>query len=178
MAQVRVILRSDVDSLGNAGELVSVKPGYARNYLVPQGLATLATESNLKELEHHRRAIAEKTSKLLEELEAEKRAVEKVKLQVEAQVGEEGKLFGSVTAMNIAELLAEQGVKVDRRKIDLKNPIKTVGEHTVVLKLHRDVKAEIQVTVTPVGVPAAAPEDTGDEDERVPNAADEEQEDG
>ena len=101
MAQVRVILRNDVGNLGVAGDLVSVKPGYARNYLVAQGHAMLATAANVKELEHHRRAIAEKTEKLVKELKAEKKAVEKVKLTVEAQVGEEGKLFGSVTAANV-----------------------------------------------------------------------------
>ena len=175
MAQVRVILRGDVGNLGVAGDLVSVKPGYARNYLVPHGLATLATEANIKELEHHRRAIAEKTEKLVKELQAEKNAVEKVKLSVEAQVGEEGKLFGSVTAMNIAELLAEQGVEVDRRKIDLKEPIKTVGDHKVAIKLHREVVAEIQVTVTAAGGPVVAADDTADESEREPNAADEEE---
>ncbi len=176
MAQVRVILRDDVGKLGIAGELVGVKPGYARNYLVPKGLATLATESNIKELEHHRRAIAEKTEKLVQEMQAERKAVEQVKLQVEAQAGEEGKLFGSVTAMNIAELLAEQGVVVDRRKIDLKEPIKTVGEHTVSIKLHREVAAEIQITVKAAGALALAPDDRADEDESEPNAADEDDE--
>ena len=109
-------------------------------------------------------------------MQAEKKAVEQVKLQVEAQAGEEGKLFGSVTAMNIAELLAEQGVVVDRRKIDLKEPIKTVGEHTVSIKLHREVAAEIQITVTAAGALALAPDDSADEDESEPNAAHEEDE--
>jgi large subunit ribosomal protein L9 len=172
MAQVRVILRADVGNLGEAGDLVSVKPGYARNYLVPEGHATLATAANVKELEHHRRAIAEKTDKLVKELKAEKKAVEKVKLKVEAQVGEEGKLFGSVTAANVAELLAEQGVTVDRRKIDLKEPIKTAGEHTVSVKLHREVVAEVKLTVTAAGVPVVAADDVPDEDQREPNAMD------
>ncbi len=173
MAQVRVILRNDVSNLGVAGDLVSVKPGYARNYLVAHGHATLATAANVKELEHHRRAIAEKTDKLVKELKAEKRAVEKVKLSVEAQVGEEGKLFGSVTSANIAELFAEQGVTVDRRKIDLKEPIKTAGEHVVSVKLHREVVAEVKLTVTAAGLPLADPDGLDEvEEERVPNAMD------
>jgi large subunit ribosomal protein L9 len=173
MAQVRVILRNDVASLGEAGEVVSVKPGYARNYLVPNGLATLATESNVKELEHHRRAISEKTDKLVKELKAEKKAVEKIKLSVEAQAGEEGKLFGSVTTANIADLLAEQGVTVDRRKIDLKDPIKTVGAHKIPIKLHREITAEVVLTVTAAGAPPVDPDDVPEEEERVPNAMDE-----
>lgn len=172
MSQVRVILRDDVINLGEAGELVSVKPGYARNYLVPRGLATLATAANVKELEHHRRAIAEKVEKAAKEMKAEKKAIEKIKLSVEAQVGEEGKLFGSVTAMNIAELLAEQGVTIDRRKIDLKEPIKTVGDHKISLKLHREVTAEIKLKVTAAGTPVVVEDDVPDEDERVPNAMD------
>ena len=172
MRQVRVILRDDVINLGEAGELVSVKPGYARNYLVPRGLATLATESNVKELEHHRRAIAEKVEKAAKEMKAEKKAIEKVKLSVEAQAGEEGKLFGSVTAINIADLLAEQGVTVDRRKIDLKEPIKTVGDHKIPIKLHREVTAEISLTVTAAGAPVIVDDAVADEDERVPNAMD------
>ncbi len=172
MAQVRVILRNDVGNLGHAGELVSVKPGYARNYLVPHGLATLATESNVKELEHHRRAIAEKVEKEVKGLQAEKKKLSKVKLTVEAQVGEEGKLFGSVTSQNIADLLSEQGIEVDRRKIDLKDPIKTAGDHTVAVKLHREVVAEIKVKVLAVGAPPVVEDDVQDEDEREPNAVD------
>ena len=173
MAQVRVILRSDVNNLGIAGELVNVKPGYARNYLVPQGLATLATEANVKELEHHQRAIAAKVEKEITGLKAEKKQIDKVKLSVEAQVGEEGKLFGSVTAQNIADLLKEQGIEVDRRKIDLKEPIKTAGDHKVSIKLHREVIAEINVNVLAVGAPPVPDDDVVDDDDRAPNAADE-----
>jgi len=172
MAHVRVILRSDVGNLGDAGEVVNVKPGYARNYLVPQGLATVATVANVKELEHHRRAIAEKVEKEVKSLQAEKKKLEKVALSVEAQVGEEGKLFGSVTAQNVADLLAELGIEVDRRKIDLKDPIKTAGEHTVAIKLHREVVAEVKLKVLAVGAPAVV-DDLDDEDVREPNAADE-----
>jgi large subunit ribosomal protein L9 len=147
MAQVKLILREDVPNLGDAGELVKVRPGYARNYLLPQGKAILATEAQLKALEHHQRVIAEKVARERKTLEAEKSRVEAITLEIAVQVGEEGKLFGSVTAAQIADLLAEKGVEVDRRKIELKDPIKEAGEHRVPLRLHRDVIAQLRLTV-------------------------------
>ena len=144
-----LILRESVPSLGEAGELVRVKPGYARNFLIPQGKATFATEANVREVEHHRRIIAEKVAKQRSDLEAHKARIEAVSLRVAARVGEEGKLFGSVTASQIAELLAEQGFEVDRRKIELAEPIKEAGEHVVPLKLHRDVVAEVKIEIVP-----------------------------
>ena len=148
MGQVKLILREDVPSLGNAGDLVSVKPGYARNYLVPQGKATPATEANMRELEHHKRVVAEKVAKERTDLEVVKGRLEALELAVHARVGEEGRLFGSVTAQKIAELLAEQGHKVDRRRILLAEPIKEAGEHTVQVRLQADLHAEVKVTVT------------------------------
>jgi large subunit ribosomal protein L9 len=149
MRHVKLILREDVPSLGDAGELVNVKPGYARNYLIPQGKATFATEANLKELEHHRRVVEAKLAKELASLDAVRKHVEGLSLQVRARAGEEGKLFGSVTALQIAELLAENGVAVDRRRVLLSEPIKELGEHTVPVKLHRDLVAQLRVTVSP-----------------------------
>jgi len=147
MANVKLILREDVPSLGDAGELVAVKPGYARNYLLPRGMAILATEGNLKELEHHKRVVAERVARERKDLEAQRDRIQAHVIEISAQAGEEGKLFGSVTAIQIAEALAAKGVEVDRRKIVLEEPIKEVGEHSVPLRLRKDVVAQIKVKV-------------------------------
>lgn len=149
MADVRLILREDVPKLGDAGEVVSVKPGYARNYLIPTGKAIHATAAKVRELEHHQRQIAEKVAKQRTELEAERDRIQGTEIQVAAQAGEGGRLFGSVTAMQIAELLGEKGVTVDRRRIELAEPIKEVGDFRVPIRLHREVVAEILVKVVP-----------------------------
>jgi large subunit ribosomal protein L9 len=149
MSQVKLILRESVPSLGEAGDVVSVKPGYARNYLIPLGKAIFATESGVRELEHHQRVVAQKVAKELKELEAVRARIESLSLEVKARAGEEGKLFGSVTALQIGELLAEQGIEVDRRRIELPEPIKELGEHSVGVKLHRDLVAQIKLQVTP-----------------------------
>jgi large subunit ribosomal protein L9 len=148
VAQVKLILQESVPSLGEAGDLVSVRPGYARNYLLPQRKAVVATESNLRQLQHQKRVVAEKVARELKELNALKTRLEAVALEVEAQVGEEGRLFGSVTAMQIAELLAEKGFEIDRRKIALPEPIKEAGEHRVPVRLHREVIAAVALKVT------------------------------
>ena len=147
MAQVKVILREDIPRLGEAGEVVSVRPGFARNFLLPQGKAILATESSMKALDHHQRVIADKVAREKKTLEGEKARVEAISLEIAVQVGEEGKLFGSVTAAQIAELLEAKGVSVDRRKIELGEPIKEVGEHRVPLRLHREVVAQLRLNV-------------------------------
>jgi large subunit ribosomal protein L9 len=147
MRNVQVILREDVQSLGQAGELVAVKPGFAFNYLIPQGKAIAATEASKRELEHQRRVINEKVRRELELLEGERKKIDGVVVEISAQAGEEGKLFGSVTVVQIAEKLAEKGIDVDRRRIDLADPIKTLGEHSVVVKLHSQVTATIKVKV-------------------------------
>ena len=149
MSQVKLILRDGVPGLGEAGDLVQVKPGFARNYLIPQGKAIFASDARIRELEHHKRLVAEKVAKELKTLQAVKAKVESLKLEVKARVGEEGKLFGSVTSANVHELLIAEGVEVDRRRIELKEPIKEAGEHTVPVKLHRDVVAQLQVHVVP-----------------------------
>ena len=147
MAQVKVILREDIPRLGDAGEVVSVRPGFARNFLLPQGKAILATESSMKALDHHQRVIGEKVAREKKTLEGEKSRIEALSLEIAVQVGEEGKLFGSVTAAQIAELLEAKGVTVDRRKIELAEPIKEVGEHRVPLRLHREVVAQLRLNV-------------------------------
>jgi large subunit ribosomal protein L9 len=147
MALVKVILREDIARLGDAGEVVSVRPGFARNFLLPQGKAILATESSMKALDHHQRVIGEKVAREKKTLEGEKSRIEALSLEIAVQVGEEGKLFGSVTAAQIADLLAARGVSVDRRKIELADPIKEVGEHRVPLRLHREVVAQLRLNV-------------------------------
>ena len=148
MSNVQVILREDVASLGGAGELVSVKPGFARNYLIPQGKAIAATEASKRELEHEKRVIAERVRREREVLEAERKQYDGVVVEITAQAGEEGKLFGSVTAALIAETLLERGLVLDRRRIELADPIKSLGEHAVVVRLHRDVVATLKVIVS------------------------------
>ena len=137
MGQVKLILREDVPKLGHAGEVVSVKPGYARNFLLPQGKAALASEAKVNELEHHKRLITEKVARDLKDLNAARDRLEQLQLEVEAQAGEEGRLFGSVTAIQIAELIGEKGIEIDRRKIDLAEPIKEVGDHSVPIRIQR-----------------------------------------
>ena len=148
MRQVKVILSETVQGLGEAGDLVGVKVGYARNYLIPQGKALLATESKVRELEHHKRVVTEKAARELSDLKALRDRLESVALEVTARVGEEGKLFGSVTTAHIAELLAEKGYVVDRRKIQLSEPLREVGEHVVPIRLQRDLTAEIAVKIS------------------------------
>lgn len=148
MSQVTLILREDVPKLGHAGDIVNVKPGYARNFLLSQGKASLASKANVKELEHQKRLIAEKVARELKDLNAAKDRLEQLQLEVAAQAGEEGKLFGSVTAMQIAELLGAKGIDIDRRKIDLAEPIKEVGDHSVPIRLHREIIANVKLKVT------------------------------
>lgn len=147
MGLVQVILSEDVHNLGDAGDVVQVKPGYARNFLIPQGKALPATAARVHEVEHKRRIIAEKRARELKDLEAIKLRIEALALEIAAQVGDEGRLFGSVTASNLADLLAGQGLEVDRRKIVLAEPIKTAGDHVVSVRLRNDVVASLKVSV-------------------------------
>ncbi|MBJ20079.1 MAG: 50S ribosomal protein L9 [bacterium] len=147
---MQVILSEDVHALGDAGDVVTVKPGYARNFLIPQGKALLATAERVNEVEHRKRVISEKLAKDLKDVTAVKTKLDNTVLEIAAQAGEEGKLFGSVTAQNLADLLAEKGLEVDRRKIQLSEAIKTLGDHTVAIRLRSDVIAEFKVTVTAV----------------------------
>ena len=144
-----VILREDVKSLGKAGELVRVKPGYARNYLLPRGLAFEATEGNKKRIAAETRARGARDQAERTEAERFAAALGAVSLTLTGKAGEEGKLFGSITAQDIAEALAAQGQQVDRRRIELEHPIKTLGHHTVGVRLHADVHAEVRVSVVP-----------------------------
>ncbi len=148
MRQVKVILSETVQGLGEAGDLVGVKVGYARNYLLPQGKALLATESKVRELEHHKRVVTEKAARDLNDLKALRDRLKSVALEVTARVGEEGKLFGSVTTAHIAELLAEKGYTVDRRKIQLSEPLREIGDHVVPIRLQRDITAKVALKIS------------------------------
>ncbi len=146
---IEVILREDVPSLGRAGELVRVRPGYARNYLLPKGLAFEATEGNRRRIAAETRV--REARRQAERVEAEGLAARlaSVTLTIASKAGEEGKLFGSVTAQDIADALAAQGLAVDRRRIELEHPIKALGTHTVPVRLHPEVHAEVRVHVVP-----------------------------
>ena len=172
MSQVQLILTTSVHKLGEAGDVVQVKPGYARNYLIPQGKAILATASRVSEVEHNKRIVAEKAAKELSNLEEAKNQLEAVALATRARAGDEGKLFGSVTAVNVAALLAEKGFEIDRRRIDL-DTIKETGDHEVRIKLHRDVVATVKLTVRAEDGPPVAEthEDVDDPDDQPETGA-------
>ncbi|MBA3760538.1 MAG: 50S ribosomal protein L9 [Gemmatimonadales bacterium] len=144
---MEVILREDVKTLGRAGEMVRVKPGYARNYLLPQGLAFEATEGNKKRIAAESKARTSRDQ--AEKTEAQKVAttLSDVTLNLSGKAGEEGKLFGSITSQDVADALARAGHTVDKRRIELDHPIKTIGEHTVTIRLHPEVHAQLRVSV-------------------------------
>ena len=144
---IEVILREDIKTLGRAGEMVRVKPGYARNYLLPQGLAYEATEGNKKRIAAETRVRTARNQ--AERSEAEKAAatLNEVALTLTGKAGEEGKLFGSITSQDIADALARQGHTIDRRRIELEHPIKSTGSHTVKVRLHPEVHADVRVSV-------------------------------
>ena len=142
-----VILREDVKSLGKAGEMVRVKPGFARNYLLPNGLAYEATEGNKKRIAAESKARAAKGAAERAEAEAEAAKLGGLAVTLTGKAGEEGKLFGSITAQDVADALAAQGHAIDKRRVELEHPIKTLGDHAVSIRLHADVHAEVRVTV-------------------------------
>jgi large subunit ribosomal protein L9 len=145
---MKVVLREHVDNLGDRGEIVSVAAGYARNYLIPKRLALPATAGNLKTLEHQRRVWEVKEARELGEAQALADRLGAVELELKKKVGESGTLYGSVTSSEIAELLGARGIAVDRRRIVLGSPIKSVGVHEVPIRIHRKVNARIKLTVT------------------------------
>jgi large subunit ribosomal protein L9 len=144
---MEVILREEVEKLGNRGDVVKVKPGYARNFLLPKRLAMVATESNKKIVEQEKEAYLRKEAKLAGEARDLGAMLANVTLTFTQRAGEEGHLFGSVTSKDIAEALERQNFNIDRRKILLEDPIKNVGEFKVPLRLHREVTQEITVNV-------------------------------
>lgn len=168
---MQVILREDVPGLGIIGEIVRVRPGYARNYLLPRGLAVLADPRNMKQLEHQQRVIAAKKAR--ERGAHEKLAAEMgtVTIETEARAGRRGKLFGSVTNMEVHRLLVEKGFELDRRRIDLKEPIKEVGEFEVRVRVGQDVTTIVKVVVKPLGGELEDKSVDGDEEAPPPAAA-------
>ncbi len=145
---MQVILLTELKGKGGEGDVVDVARGFANNYLFPQKLALPATKGNLKQLEQRKHNIAKREEVRLADANATKEALENLTVKVEARVGEEGVLFGSVTAPMIAEALKEQaGIEIDRRRIDLKNAIKTAGEHEVVVSIYREIRSTLKLLV-------------------------------
>ena len=151
MAHTKILLREDVDDLGARGEIVRVRSGYARNYLLPRKLAVEATTSNVKQIEQERAALLKKAAGERATAEAQAEQINKLVLEFKRKSGEQGALYGSVTSMDIAESLKERGYEIDRHRLHLREPIKRVGEFSVPLRLHRDVTVDLQVKVVPEG---------------------------
>lgn len=156
MANTQVLLREDIDNLGARGEIVKVRAGYARNYLLPRKLAVQATASNVKQIEQERAALLRKEATERAGAEAQAGQMNALRLTFERKVGEHGMLYGSVTSMDIQEALKEKGYEFDRRRIHLTEAIKETGEFSVRVRLHREVNVEIPVIVTPEGGAAAS----------------------
>ncbi len=142
---MEVILREDVPNLGGVGDVVKVKPGFARNFLLPRGLAVVADRRNIRVLEHQKRLVADKRERDRRQAEGTAQKLNNLRLTIKARAGEEGKLFGSVTNIDIERALADRGFSVERRRIRLEEPIKLVGEHLV--PIHLTTGIDVQVTV-------------------------------
>jgi large subunit ribosomal protein L9 len=148
---VQVILSEEVNNLGRPGDVVKVRAGYARNYLLPRKLAVEANPKNLREFEHAKSVALLKREALKQKAAGLKERIEALTLAIGARAGEEGKLFGSVTNIDIERALRDQGVEVDRRRITLAEPIKQLGDFTVTVKLESEVEARLKVNVTAAG---------------------------
>ena len=149
---MKLILREDVENLGKGGELVEVKPGYGRNYLLPRGLAVTANTKNVRELDHQKKIAEAKAAKAKASAEAVAKRLSETPVVLRRKVGEQDKLYGSVTVIDIVEALAARGLQIERRTIDLPEPLKTLGDFEVPVKLHREVigKAKVKVEAEPV----------------------------
>lgn len=147
MAMMELLLKEDVDSLGVRGDLVKVRPGYGRNYLLPRGLAIQATPGNVKQIEMQRRSLLKREAADRDAATQQADLLKEVTLNFTRKVGEHGILYGSVTSMDIAEAFAAQGYEIDRRRVQLRDPIKETGEFDVPVKLHREVTANVKVVV-------------------------------
>lgn len=171
MAHTNVLLREDIDDLGARGEIVKVKAGYARNYLLPRKLAVQATASNVKQIEQERSALLKKEAKEKTTAEEQAGKMKSLRLSFTRKVGEHGILYGSVTSMDIAEALKERGYEIDRRRITLRDAIKETGEFTVPVRLHREVTVDIPVEVSPEGGAKAGTEAASRSAAATPDAA-------
>ena len=181
MAHTKVLLREDIDDLGARGEIVRVRAGYARNYLLPRNLAVEATAGNVKGIEQERAALLKKEAKERATAEGQSQQMGSLVLEFKRKAGEQGALYGSVTSMDLAEALKERGYEIDRHRIHLREPLKRLGEYTVPVRLHREVTVDLQVKVAPEGEvivghltpeqeAALAQQATSDEDEAENNA--------
>ncbi len=144
---MKVILTKNLDNLGKAGSLVEVKPGYGRNYLLPRQLAVLATEKNMRQLEHEKSGILARASKEKTNMDAMAKKLSAIEVKFTRKVGDQNKLFGSVTSKDVHEQLAAQGYQVERKQIHLPEPLKEIGSHEVEVKLHTEVSARVKVTI-------------------------------
>ena len=144
---MKLLLKEDVDGLGFCGDEVEVKDGYGRNFLIPKGKALLATPNNLKAFNHQKRIVQAKVKKVTSIARSIADEISKATLQTKKKMGEGGKMFGSVTAQEISDLLKAKGIEVDRRKIQIQEPIKKAGEFTVPVKLHPEVTGQIKLIV-------------------------------
>jgi len=151
MAHTKVLLREDVDDLGARGEIVRVRSGYARNYLLPRNLAVEATAGNVKGIESERAALLKKEAKERATAEAQSQQMSTLELEFKRKAGEQGALYGSVTSMDVAEALRERGYEIERHRIHLREPLKRLGEYTVPVRLHRDVTIDLKVRVASEG---------------------------
>jgi large subunit ribosomal protein L9 len=151
MAHTKVLLREDVDDLGARGEIVRVRSGYARNYLLPRNLAVQATTGNVKGIESEREALLKKEAKERASAESQSQQMSKLELEFRRKAGEQGALYGSVTSMDVAEALRERGYEIERHRIHMREPLKRVGEYTVPVRLHREVTIDLKVRVAPEG---------------------------
>jgi large subunit ribosomal protein L9 len=173
MAHTKILLREDVDDLGARGEIVRVRSGYARNYLLPRKLAVEATASNVKQIEQERAALLKKEVKERTSAEGQAEQIRSVVLEFKRKAGEQGALYGSVTSMDIAEALKERGYEIDRHRLHLREPLKRLGDFTVPLRLHREVSIDLQVKVVPEGeviVGHLTPEQEAELAKQAPNA--------
>jgi len=168
---MKLLLKEDVEGLGFCGDEVSVRDGYGRNYLVPQGKAILATPKNIKQFNHQKTIVQGKVKKIINSATALAEEIARVTCTIKKKVGEQGKLYGSVTNQEIAEILRKNGIEVDKRKIHPVEPIRSLGDFQVPLKLHTEVTAEIRVSVIADKEPAkeaeanAEPEETKQEEQ-------------
>jgi large subunit ribosomal protein L9 len=144
---MKVILKEDVPDLGSTGEVVSVKDGYARNYLIPQSLAVQASTKNIRQLEHQKKLIEAHKSRVRKDADIMAEDIEKISCTIPMLVGEQDKLFGSVTSKDIEEALAQEGISISRKRIILEEPIKSLGVYTVDVRLHTEVTAKLKVWV-------------------------------
>lgn len=142
-----VILKEDIKGLGYKNDTVSVKPGYGRNYLIPQGLAIISNRSNAKMIEENIRQAAHKAEKIKNDAEATAAKIQSLTIEISTKAGESGKIFGAITALQVADALREKGIDVDRKKVEFKAPIKSIGEHQATIMLHKEVQPELALNI-------------------------------